>query len=304
VKPGAAGSDCSTTGNQTSRFLLTMENPTQGNQYKGGGGGSVLVSDTANASYNGLVTTLQHRLSDTFSLLANWTWAKCLNIDDASGDYAGTAVESINNPGLDYGPCGSDYRSIENMSLVTRSKFHFGNRASRLLLNDWELAPLMHISSGGPVNVTAGQDNSLTDIGNDRPSLVSGVDPYHEVAFRSVKSEATREYLNPAAFAQVTAHCAVDSKNKLLPGCQFLGTYGNISRNAFRGPKSFNLDAQISRIFPVHESLALTLRLEAFNVMNHPNFGNPDAKLTDSTFGQVSSASAARVFQGAVKFSF
>lgn len=304
VKPGAAGTDCSTTGNQTSRFLLTMENPAQGNQYKGGGGGSVLVSDTANASYNGLVATLQHRLSSTFSLLANWTWAKCLNIDDASGDYAGTATESIANPGLDYGPCGSDYRSIENMSLVTRSGFHFGNRAAKLLLNNWELAPLMHVSSGAAVNVTAGQDNSLTAVGNDRPNLVGGVNPYHEVSFRSVKSEATREYLDPAAFAQVTAPCPVDSKNKLLPGCQFLGTYGNVSRNSFRGPRSFGIDAQISRIFPIHERLALTLRLEAFNALNHPNFGNPDAKLTDSTFGQVSSASAARVFQGAIKVSF
>lgn len=304
VKPGAAGTDCSTTGNQTSRFLLTMENPTQGNQYKGGGGGSVLVSDTANASYNGLVATLQHRLSSTFSLLANWTWAKCLNIDDASGDYAGTATESVTNPGLDYGPCGSDYRSIVNTSLVTRSNFHFGNRVESMLLNNWELAPLMHISSGAAVNVTAGQDNSLTDVGNDRPSRVAGVNPYHEVSFRSVKSEATREYLNPAAFAQVTAPCPVDSKNKLLPGCKYLGTYGNIGRNAFRGPKFFNIDAQVSRVFPIHESLALTLRLEAFNTLNHPNFGNPDAKLTSSTFGQVSSATAARVFQGAIKVSF
>jgi hypothetical protein len=288
VKPGAAGTPCSTVGNQTSRFLLTILNPTQGNQYKGGGGGSVLVSDTANASYNGMVATLQHRLSSTFSLLANWTWSKCLNIDDASGDYAGTSVEDINNPGLDYGPCGSDYRSIENMSMVAKSGFHFSNRMERLLVNDWELAPLMSISSGVPVNVTSGQDNSLTDVGNDRPSLKAGVKPYAEVNFRNVSSEATREYLNPLAFTQVTTP----------------GTYGNIGRNAFRGPKSFSLDAQVSRIFPIHESLSLTLRLEAFNALNHPNFGTPDAKLTDSKFGQVSSASAARVFQGAVKFSF
>jgi hypothetical protein len=72
------------------------------------------------------------------------------------------------------------------------------------------------------------------------------------------------------------------------------------------------MDAQISRIFPIHESLALDLRLEAFNVLNHPNFANPDAKVTDSTFGQVSALASngtnntfgARVFQGAVKIKF
>src|SRR6185437_426329 len=126
------------------------------------------------------------------------------------------------------GPCGSDYRSIENMSLVAKSSFHLGNRASRLLLNDWELAPLMHISSGGPINVTSGSDISLTAIGNDRPNLVAGVDPYHEVSFRSVKSQANREYLNPDAFAAPATP----------------GTFGNISRNAFRDPKSFTLDTQ------------------------------------------------------------
>ena len=63
VKPGAAGTPCSTTANQTQRFALTIANPAQGNQYLGGGGGSVLVNDNGMANYNGLVTTVQHRLS-------------------------------------------------------------------------------------------------------------------------------------------------------------------------------------------------------------------------------------------------
>jgi hypothetical protein len=50
----------------------------------------------------------------------------------------------------------------------------------------------------------------------------------------------------------------------------------------------------------------MTLRLEAYNVLNHPNFGTPDAKLSDGTFGQISSTNltSARVFQGAVKLTF
>ena len=304
VKPGAEGTDCSTTSNETSRFYMTMLNPDQGNFYEGGGGGSAVVQGGVNANYNGMVATVQHRLSSTFSLLANWTWSKCLNIVDAAGDYHGSNVSNPNNPSMDYGPCGSDYRNIENLSLIARSHFRPSNRMERLAIDDWEFAPLMSIYSGGPVNITAGQDNSLTDVGSDRPNRVPGVDPYKHVSLRSGTGEANRSYLNPAAFAQVTAPCATDSKGKLLPGCSTLGTYGTISRNAFRGPSSFSLDAQISRAFPIHENMALNLRLEAFNVLNHPNFGNPDAKLTDSKFGQISSASAARVFQGAIKFSF
>ncbi|MGB0053165.1 MAG: carboxypeptidase regulatory-like domain-containing protein, partial [Terracidiphilus sp.] len=310
VKPGAAGTNCSTTGNESSRFLLTQENPTGanangnptgGNQYEGSGGGSVMVGDGASANYNGLVSSINHRLSGTFSIFANWTWSKCLNIYDAQGDYAGTGPENPYNPGLDYGPCGSDYRHIENVSLVAKSAFNNHlNNAEKWLVNGWELAPLIHITTGSVINVTSGQDNSLTDVGNDRPNRVPGVNPYAEAKFKNASGETNREYLNPSAFQQVwqTAGCA----SVTAPNCPALGTYGNLSRNAFYGPKFLQFDAQISRIFPIHETWTTTLRLEAFNVLNHPDFSNPGAGLTSSTFGQVSGqANAARVFQGSVK---
>ena len=120
----------------------------------------------------------------------------------------------------------------------------------------------------------------------------------------------------PAAFAQVTAGCPLP----LTPAtCAGYGTYGNISRNSFRGITNYQFDAQVSRIFPIYENLAATLRLEAFNVLNHPNFNIPTgstvgtlggttggaAALTSGTFGQVSTTlNQARVFQGSVKITF
>jgi hypothetical protein len=308
VKPGAAGTNCSTTKNENSRFALTIANPAQGNQIEGSGGGSVLVGDEGTANYNGMVATIQHRLSSTFSLLANNTWSKCLDIFDGEGDIASTEIENPNNPRLDYGPCGFDYRDVANVVIVARSDFHGFNRPVGMLINGWELAPLMHVTSGAPINVTSGQDNSLTDIGNDRPNLVPGVSPYHKVKFNKASGEANREYLNPAAFAQVTAPCGSNTN-----GCAQLGTYGNVSKNAFRTPPFFQLDSQISRVFPLHERLSLDLRLEAFNVLNHPDFAvgslGSNQAITSSTFGQVSSTQStpsnqARVFQGSVKIVF
>jgi hypothetical protein len=310
VKPGAAGTNCSTTGNQNSRFALTIANPTQGNQYQGGGGGSVLVGDYATANYNGLITSVNHRLSSTFSLLANWTWSHCLNEADGNGDITGTGVSQPNNPRADYGPCGSDYRHIENVVMVAKSSFSLSNRIEKAVLNNWEFAPKVQILSGAPFNVTSGQDNSLTDTGLDRPSLVPGVPAIQRVAFQGAKntSEAAREYLNPAAFQQVTVNCPGygTSQGVSAATCPPLGTFGTLSRNAFRGIPAYNVDAQISRIFPVHESLNLDLRLEAFNLLNHPNFGNPVTNIsTTTTFGQVSTTTNnARVFQGTVKVSF
>ncbi len=311
VTPGAAGTNCSTTGNKLSRYKLAILNPAQGNMYKGESGGSAIASDNGTANYNGVIATIQHRLSSTFSLLANWTWSKCLNLEDAQGDLAGTTVQDPNNPGGDYGPCGSDFRHIENATLVAKSNFHFGNRFTALAVNNWVLAPLVHIASGAALNVTSGQDNSLIAVGNDRPNLLPGVNPYLKTKFRKGTGAANRQYLNPAAFAQVTASCPVDSKGNLLPGCQYLGTFGNIHRNSFRTPPFLQFDSQVSRIFQLHENLALTLRLEAFNVLNHPDFAvgslGSNQSFTSSTFGQVGQTAAgnsAREFQGSVKISF
>jgi hypothetical protein len=316
---GAAGKPCSTIANQAQRFALTVANPAQGNQYSGGGGGSVLVNYVGMANYNGLITSIQHRLSSSFSLLANHTWSKCLNTADAQGDLAGTTIENPSNPGLDYGPCGSDFRNVENIVLVTKSNFHLP-RFSSLILNNWEVAPLAHIVSGAPFTVTAGQDNSFTAIGNDRPNLVPGVPIYLHQGLRSGSGGANRGYLNPAAFAQVTAGCPNTSTNPLSPAtCAGYGTYGNIGKNSFRGITNYQFDAQISRIFPIHENLSTTFRMEAFNVLNHPNFNIPTggttgslggttggaAALTSGTFGQVSTTiNQARIFQGSLKINF
>ena len=174
--------------------------------------------------------------------------------------------------------------------IVVTSKFSIANRLAKSVVDGWELAPLVHILSGAPFTVTSGVDNSLTDVGNDRPSLIAGVSPYLNGPIRSASGAENRNFLNPAAFCSAA--------------CIAPGTYGTLGRNAFRGRTSYEFDAQLSRIFPIHESLNATLRIEAFNVLNHPNSSTPTASTASSTFGQVSAASAARIFQGSVKFNF
>ena len=171
------------------------------------------------------------------------------------------------------------------------------------MLNNWEFAPLAHIQSGAPFNVTQGSDQSLTSNGNDRPNLVPGVPIYLHTALRQGTGEANRGYLNQAAFV-----------NNAVPG-----TFGNISRNMFRGKPTYQFDAQISRMFPIHDRFNLDLRIEAFNVLNHPNFATPaagspntasnpgTATAKNTSFGQINSTvtgSNPRIFQGAVKLSF
>jgi len=283
-----AGKPCSTVANKASRYALTLANPAQGVKYAGGGGGSILIGDGANASYNGLVTTIQHRMGGNFSFLANYTWSKCLDIEDAQGDVAGTTVENPKNIRMDWGPCGSDYRNMFNTTLVAISHFRLSGWQA-LAINNWEIAPLMQIRSGAPFTVTAGQDNSLTAVGNDRPNLIQPNNVYtHD---KIMQNKSGRQYLNTSAFAQIPASA--------------FGSYGNIGRNAFRGPAYYNVDSEVSRLFPIHGRLTLDLRLEAFNLLNHPNFNPPTSTLSSSIFGQITSQNGnARLFQGAIKLLF
>lgn len=273
----------STLGNTSKRFRLTLENPAQGPKFTGGGGGTVLINDTATANYNGMIATLQHRLSD-FSFLANYTWSHCIDIEDAQGDVAGTTVENPYNPGMDRGDCGMDYRSMFNTSVVATSNFKSLHGLTSALLNQWEIGPILRATSGAPFTVVTGVDNSLTDVNNDRPNLLQGAQVY----LHKKITQVDRAYISPDAFAP-----------------NAIGTYGNLGRNTFRGPSYFNLNTELSRFFPITERTKLDLRIEAFNVFNHPNFNVPSSRsLSSSSFGEITGAGQARIFQGAVKFLF
>ncbi|MDQ2834920.1 MAG: TonB-dependent receptor [Acidobacteriota bacterium] len=307
---GAAGTPCSVNGNnqdtkhgiynnQQARLALVNANPAQGNLYSGGNGGSLVEGGFSYANYNGVIVSVQHRQSSTFSLVANYTWSKCLNVSDPQADISGGQFSDPNNPRTDYGRCGQnqDARNIFNTFAVIKSAFPL-HGITGYLVNNWELAPLIRLASGTAFSVTQGQDQSFTANGGDRPNFVPGVNPFNYTKIKSDNKPgqtpiyADRSYLNSAAFTLNT-----------VPGTQ-----GNIGRNTFSGPMYFENDAQISRIFPIRERYNLDLRLEAFNVLNHPSFSNPSSggpTFNGGSFGQITSTSVgARVFQGAVKVSF
>jgi hypothetical protein len=306
-----AGQPCSVTGNEQARFALTEANPAYGNQYAGGGSsGMILVNTIGFANYNGMVATLQHRLSSTFVLLSNYTWSHCLNIADASGDWSSTPLENPYEPHMDYGRCGSDYRNVFNTSVVYTTAFRLHGIA-KWLANNWEVAPLLHITSGAPINVTSGQDISLTDTGNDRPNRVPGVNEKTSITLHggnASASVATRAWLNLNAFCSTTT-AANPCTNPVAPGA-----FGNLGRNVISGPMLFQNDAQISRLFPIGEKVHIQARLESFNFLNHPSFDNPGASSAGNstasgpqiaTFGEISSTSInARIFQGSLKVIF
>ena len=251
------------------------------------------------AHYNGLLLSVQHRFANNFTFLANYTDSYCISDADFGAALATPANSQPFNRHADWGPCVFDTRHNFNTSLVATSSVKGANKWSNRLLSDWQLAPLVHASSGQPLNVTVGKDNSLTGLNNDRPvQVLSDVRATNPICNNG--TTACVQWLNPAS---------------LQPNA--LGAYGTVGRNALRGPGTVNFDLALSRIFKIGERYSVQARVDAFNILNHTNFAGAispagtvtgystlSTNLSASTFGRVQSAFDPRILQFALKFYF
>ncbi len=102
--------------------------------------------------------------------LANYTWSN-------SGDIDSVTVQNPANIKGDRALCGFDYRDVFNSTAVASSHFSLTGWKAQVV-NNWEIAPLVHITDGTPFTVVSGVDNSLTDIDHDRPNLVNPTGVY------------------------------------------------------------------------------------------------------------------------------
>jgi hypothetical protein len=55
--------------------------------------------------------------------------------------------------------------------------------------------------------------------------------------------------------------------------------FGNLARNALRGPRFSQLDLALNKDFAITERTRFTLRWDVYNIFNHPNFSNPPSVL-------------------------
>jgi hypothetical protein len=148
------------------------------------------------------------------------------------------------------------------------------------LIKGWTVGFKAYIYSGAPFNVT---DSKIASDVN-----ASGV------------LTPIADLVVPSAFGM---HC--NSSNSIgqpcLPKTDF-ATYpgsgisapiqtdwGNIAPNSFRGPGYFDLDATLQRGFAIKEKYKFVFGMQAYNLLNHPNFANPSGTLTSGSFGEITS---------------
>jgi hypothetical protein len=146
----------------------------------------------------------------------------------------------------------------------------------------WQINGITTMQSGAPFNVSISTDTANTSSqGTLRPNLV------HAPTLNCGSGHLTG-CIDATAFA--------------VPA---LYAYGNAGRNILRGPHLFDTDMSVFKSFPIRERLRFTLRIEAFNVFNNPEFSNPSANIQTATFGNITSTSVgSRALQFGGKLSF
>ena len=218
------------------------------------------------ASYDALQLSATRRFRSGFTGGLQYQYSR--NKGTTQGSNEAATTQNTFDYETEYGTNPQDIPHTFNGSLVYQIP------GEGFWTGGWRVGGIVNARSGVPINVTiAGPDNltvngaTVTNIpggnsrGTQRPDVVPGVDPYLKDGVR---------WLNPAAFATPQP-----------------GTFGNLPRNALRGPEFWQADLMFSKDFRFLDTQGLQVRVEMFNIANRLNYENPAATLPNGTAGRA-----------------
>ena len=204
--------------------------------------------------YNALQVKFQRRFANNFSFLNAYTYGKSIDI---TSDNDGTVtLTNVYNPGYNRGP--SDYDITHTFSSSFIYEFPW---ARQYWYGGWQVTGLLLLRGGLPLTITQTQGVQSTGTGN-RPKPVCG----------GLATNPTIDmWFDPSCFVSPT---------------DITGTYGNAGRGIVRGPGSFNIDASLIKNTKIG-NVQTEIRIEAFNLLNHAQFANPNTTFGNAAFGQI-----------------
>jgi hypothetical protein len=250
--------------------------------------------------YSGLQMQLNHRFSQGWQYTAAYTWSHAT--DDSNGafsintnspifvDAAGRVLLSQNKGNSD-----TDQRHAFVGTLMYELPFgrgkHWGSNWSGVMNNafgGWQFNNIISAGTGTPFDITINgvRPDILAPVSTGSMQLVvNGTQPF-------------RQWISPgpAAFAAPPTN---GSGKFIRPG--------TLGRNSFYGPGYGTWDASLFKNFTLTERVKLQFRAEGFNILNHPQYVNPDTNLNDGTsFGLINSTRqfSERQIQFAFRFTF
>jgi Carboxypeptidase regulatory-like domain len=222
------------------------------------------------SNYNAMWLSATKNAGHGLLFNVNYNWSKSMDAQSL-GSQGGYQLQDSNNPGNNYGPSDYDARNHVGGSAVYNLPFK-GNR----FVEGFQLSTISVYQTGNPVNLT--NTSTFTGVsGVIRPNLVG---PNVVKKIQTPITNVTYIQSTVCPSSGVTPTCSYQNTSKSL---------GDMSRNMIFGPGFADIDLSGAKNTKITERLNFLLRVDAFDILNHPNFGQPSGNTTSSTFGQISS---------------
>lgn len=256
-------------------------------------GGISYLASGGISNYNSLQTSFQRRFTKGLAIDANYTWEKALS-DITGFSQQGNQGWSNDLPtNIRATEYGTSEDQIQNrFALSLNYQLQYGGEFTGIkkaalagweanMITVWETGkPFTILNSGGGTDDPTGDnpaDPTQTYGFSNRavPQNSGGQDRPNTIGNPNLSHKTLSEFFNTAAFAP-----------------QPLGTIGTTQRNSLTGPHFRHIDFSIFKDFPLRDRFNLQFRVEAFNILNTPNFfignGGNSVQLGNSAFGTVS----------------
>ncbi len=244
------------------------------------------------SNYDGLTAQFRRSFSYGFQGEISYTWSHALDTISNGGVLpfsfcSGCGFTELSSPNVRNNYGSSDYDIRHNMlaDFIWDTPWKPGNRWIRNVLGNWTVSGKFFVRSGTPFSV---YDSLLA--GAISPNIAGGTN------------------MLASSAGPVNTNCGVSAVNTpCFTGANFVtaeteSAFGNLGRNAFRGPGYFDIDSSLFKNFNITERLRFQFGASAYNLMNHPHFQNPNADVSASpgliTATAIPPTSAYGSFQG------
>ena len=230
------------------------------------------------SNYQSLQAQLNRRFNGGLGVITSFTWGKGLSYQTDDDGGLLFWIDQRHN----YAPTDFDHRLNFEESLNYVLPFGPGKRwlntgLTSSLIGGWQLAAVVSLYSGLPFNVEANGGTINTPGQQQMANLVSPFHAYHGIG-------TAHPWFDTASFAQ-PAGCPKTGSCPVAYG----SVLGNVGRNAYYGPGYIQDNLSVFKTFAVWERVTLQTRADAFQLSNSPQFNSPQASLTSTTFGKVTS---------------
>lgn len=237
---------------QAGRNLLSQQGINQPNANFAGF--FILTQNGAFSNYDALELQYRRPVSSRLQALLNYTWSHSL--DDASTDILPTRISNGISAAGNYASSDFDVRHSFSAALTFAIPGAAKPGVAAALTNGWSLDAVAVARTGFPFNLYA---VTVPPLIQGNPTLYARPDEVpSQPLWIANPAAGGGKSVNPAAFENLPA-----------------GQEGTEGRNDIPGFGLTQVDLSVVRKFPITESLNLQFRVDAFNVLNHPNFANP-----------------------------